>query len=180
MVGIPVALVRYLDIVSEYQPWFENGYFQTGEVPEDLLLPFGEFLQKHDLVPALGILRALLWLSDTLDTPTWHVLAVVGEPQLRAFGLGLAGPAFKWPGTYSSETLFDNVLDSMKEDVLLESTVSSSNRTDDGVSLNIQTPNGQRVVNAKKLLIAATPSPDNTAPWDLDSNEQAMFAKFSW
>lgn len=166
--------------MADYQPWFENGYFQTGEVPEDLLLPFGEFLEKHDLVPALGILRALLWLSDALNTPTFHVLAVVGQPQLSAFGLGLAGPSFKWPGTYSSETLFDNVLASIKDDVWLNSTVSSSQRTDTGVTLNITTPTGQKTVNAKKLLIAATPSSDNTAPWDLDETEQALFAKFHW
>lgn len=107
-------------------------------------------------------------------------MAVVGEPQINAFGLGLFGPSFKWPATYSSETLFDNVLASMKEDVLLESTVVSSQRSDDGVSLTVQTPSGQRSIQAKRLLIAATPSPDNTAPWDLDATEQELFGKFSW
>lgn len=179
--GIPIALLRYLDIVSDYQPWFENGYFQTGEMPEDLTLPFGDFLRKHDLEASLGILRNLLWLSDALNTPTFHVLSVVGEPQIRAFGLGLAGPAFKWPETYSSETLYDNVLSHLGQDVvLLESTIASSQRTDNGVTVTIQTPAGLKTVNAKKLLIAATPSPDNVGPWDLDDTEKALFGKFSW
>lgn len=162
--------------------WFENGYFQTGEVPEDLLLPFGEFLKKHDLEASLRILRDLLWLSDPLDTPTWHVMAVVGVHQINAFGLGLFGPSFKWPATYSSETLFDNVLASMRDDVLLESTVVASQRADgdDGVSLTVQTPTGQRAIRARRLLISATPSPDNVAPWDLDADESALFDKFSW
>lgn len=163
-----------------YRPWFENGYFQTGEVPEDLLLTFGEFLEKYDLGDSLGILRNLLWLSDPLNTPTWHVMSVVGEPQIKAFGLGLLGPSFKWPASYSSETLFDNVLTVMKEDVLLESTVVSSQRSDTGVNLTVQTPDGQRTVQAKRLLVAATPSPDNTAPWDLDATETDLFSKFSW
>lgn len=68
----------------------------------------------------------------------------------------------------------------MGDDVLLQSTVASSQRTDGGVSATIQTPSGQRTVQAKKLLIAATPSPDNTAPWDLDDNETTLFNKFSW
>lgn len=178
--GIPIALLKYLDIVSDYQPWFENGYFQTGEMPDDLTLPFGEFLEKHDLGASLGILRNLLWLSDALNTPTFHVLAVVGQPQIQAFGLGLAGPSFKWPETYSSETLFDNVLAHLGQDVLLESTIASSQRTDDGVTVNIQTPSGLKTVNAKKLLISATPSPDNVGPWDLDDTEKALFGKFSW
>lgn len=166
-----------------HRPWFENGYFQTGEVPEDLLLPFGEFLTKYDLSDSLGILRNLLWLSDPLNTPTWHVMAVVGEPQIKAFGLGLLGPSFKWPASYSSETLFDNVLDAMRDDVLLESTVVSSQRsTDAGVNLTVQTGSDgqQRAVRAKRLLVAATPSPDNTAPWDLDAAEADLFGRFAW
>ncbi|CAN8096594.1 unnamed protein product [Discula destructiva] len=178
--GIPIGLLRYISIVSDYQSWFENGYFQTGEMPEDLTLPFGDFLRKHHLEASLGILRNLLWLSDTLNTPTFHVLAVVGLPQLQAFGMGLAGPSFKWPETYSSETLFDNILPHLGQDVLLESTISSSNRTDDGVIVTVQTPSGPRTIQAKKMLIAATPSPDNTAPWDLDETEQGIFDKFSW
>lgn len=162
------------------RPWFENGYFQTGEVPDDLLLPFGEFLSKHDLEGSLGVLRNLLWLSDAINTPTWHVMAVVGEPQINAFGLGLAGPSFKWPETYSSETLFDNVLSFLGQDVRLQSTVISSERSDSGVNMTVQTQSGQQSVRAKKLLIAATPSPDNTAPWDLDATETDLFSKFSW
>lgn len=110
LLGIPIGLLRYLALAIEYQPWFENGYFQTGDVPEDLLLPFGEFLEKHDLGASLGILRNLLWLSDALNTPTWFVMSVVGKPQIAAFGLGITGPSFKWPETYSSETLFERVL----------------------------------------------------------------------
>lgn len=179
--GIPIALLRYLDIVSDYQPWFENGYFQTGEMPDDLTLPFGEFLDKYDLGASLGVLRNLLWLSDALNTPTFHVLAVVGAPQIQAFGLGLAGPSFKWPETYSSETLFDNVLSHLGPDVvLLESTIASSQRTDTGVTVTIQTPTGPKTVNAKKLLISATPSPDNVGSWDLDDTEKSLFGKFSW
>lgn len=107
-------------------------------------------------------------------------MAVVGEPQIRAFGLGLFGPSFKWPATSSSETLFDNVLASMAEDVLLQSTVTSSQRSDAGVTLTVQTPTGQRSITAKRLLVAAPPSPDNTPPWDLDATEQALFAKLAW
>lgn len=180
LIGIPVALAAYTTLAVQYQPWFENGYFQTGDVPEDLLLPFGDFLDKHDIGGALGILRNLLWLSDALATPTWHVLAVVGQPQIAAFGLGLTGPSFKWPGTGSSETLYDNVLSLISDDVLLQSTVSSSTRTDNGTILFVDTPTGPVIVNAKKLLIAATPSPDNVDPWDLDDTESELFSKFSW
>lgn len=179
-IGIPVALAGYTALAVQYQPWFENGYFQTGDVPEDLLLPFGEFLEKHDLAGALGILRNLLWLSDALDTPTWHVMAVVGQPQIAAFGLGITGPAFKWPATGSSETLYDNILTLLSDDVLLESTVSASTRSDNGTVLIVDTPSGVKKVNAKRVLFAATPSPDNVGPWDLDETEAALFDKFSW
>lgn len=177
---IPIALAKYIELAVQYQPWFENGYFQTGDVPADLLLPFGQFLEKYDMEGSLGILRNLLWLSDTLNTPTWHVMAVVGQPQLAAFGLGLLGPSFKWPETYSSETLYDNVLSLLGEDVLLQSTVASSQRSDNGINMTVQTPSGEKSVQAKRLLIAATPSPDNTGPWDLDETETTLFAKFSW
>lgn len=180
LLGIPISLAGYTALAVKYQPWFENGYFQTGDVPEDLLLPFGDFLKKYDIEGALGLLRNLLWLSDALTTPTWHVMAVVGQPQIAAFGLGLTGPAFKWPGTGSSETLFDNVLALMKDDVLLQSTVSSSTRSDNGSTLVVDTPSGQTTINAKKVLFAATPSPDNVGSWDLDETESDLFSKFQW
>ncbi|KAL6915273.1 hypothetical protein ACHAP8_010561 [Fusarium lateritium] len=180
LINSTVALIEYAALATKYQPWFENGYFKKGKIPEDLLLPFGEFLNKHSLGSSLAVLRTLIWLSDAVNTPTWFVMAVVGQPQLAALGFGLAGPSFKYPETYSSETLYDRVLELMRDDVLLESTVVSSGRKAKGVDLVVQTPNGKKYVKAKKLLVAATPSPDNTDAWDLDSNEKSIFSKFSW
>ncbi|KAF4452167.1 hypothetical protein F53441_4905 [Fusarium austroafricanum] len=174
------ALAEYAALAIKYQPWFENGYFKKGDVPKDLLLPFGQFLEKHDIAAALSILRTLIWFSDAVNTPTWNVMAVVGQPQLGAFGFGLTGPTFKWPSTYSSETLYDRVLDLIKDDVLLRSTVSWSKRTSEGVELVVQTPSGKKHIKAKKILFAATPSPDNVGAWDLDTQEKSLFSKFSW
>ncbi|EFX04245.1 FAD-dependent pyridine nucleotide-disulfide oxidoreductase [Grosmannia clavigera kw1407] len=180
LVGVPVAFLEYTSYAVKYQAWFANGYFQTGDVPDDLLLSFGDFLAKYDLGGSLGILRNLLWLSDALNMPTWFVMSVVGLPQIQAFGLGLIGPSFKWPATYSAETLYERVLDLLGDDVLLGSTVVSSQRSDSGVELTVQTPSGQKTVKAKKLLVAAPPSPNNVGSWDLDDNEALLFGKFSW
>ncbi|KAF5025454.1 hypothetical protein F66182_2477 [Fusarium sp. NRRL 66182] len=174
------STTSYSLLAAEYQPWFENGYFQTGDVPSDLLLPFGQYLEKNNLTGSLGILRNLLWVSDPLNTPAWFILAVAGAPQLSAFGLGLSGPPFQWFETNSAETLYDRVLNLLKHDVLLGSTVAWSRRSDSGVDLVVKTPTGRRRVKAKKLLIAATPSPDNVAPWDLNKKEKSLFSKFSW
>ncbi|KAF4965421.1 hypothetical protein FSARC_6772 [Fusarium sarcochroum] len=179
-VNATVALVQYSALAVKYQPWFENGYFQKGDVPEDLLLPFGEFLEKYNLGSSLAVLRNLVWLADAVDTPTWFVMAVVGQPQLAALGLGLTGPSFKFPATYNTETLYDRVLDLLRDDVLLESTVAWSRRTASCVDLVVKTPHGRKRVKAKKLLFAATPSPDNIPTWDLDKNEKSLFSKFSW
>ncbi|KAF5645818.1 amine oxidase [Fusarium tjaetaba] len=175
-----VALATYAALAIKYQPWFENGYFKKGEVPEDLLLPFGEFLEKYQLGSALSVLRTLIWLSDATHTPTWNVMAVVGEPQLAAFGFGLTGPSFKYPSTGSTLSLYDNVYNLIKDDVLLESTVAWSKRTSQGSELVVQTPSGKKTVKAKKVLFAATPSPDNVGTWDLDAKEKSLFSKFSW
>ncbi|KAF5978849.1 hypothetical protein FBULB1_5996 [Fusarium bulbicola] len=175
-----VALAIYAALAIKYQPWFENGYFKKGEVPEDLLLPFGEFLEKYQLGSALSFLRTLIWLSDATHTPTWNVMAVVGEPQLAAFGFGLTGPSFKYPSTGSTLTLYDNVYNLIKDDVLLESTVAWSKRTSQGSELVVQTPSGKKTIKAKKVLFAATPSPDNVGTWDLDTKEKSLFSKFSW
>jgi hypothetical protein len=68
----------------------------------------------------------------------------------------------------------------MGDDVLLQSTIASSRRTNKGVTVTVQTPFGQKTVHAKRILFAATPSPENIAPWDLDKNEKTLFNKFSW
>ncbi|KAG5818459.1 hypothetical protein H9Q74_010062 [Fusarium xylarioides] len=179
-VNSTVALATYAALAIKYQPWFENGYFKKGEVPEDLLLPFGEFLEKYQLRSALSLLRTLIWLSDATHTPTWNVMAVVGEPQLAALGFGLTGPSFKYPSTGSTLSLYDNVYNLIKDDVLLESTVAWSKRTSKGSELVVQTPSGKKTIKAKKVLFAATPSPDNVGTWDLDAKEKSLFSKFSW
>ncbi|GKU07905.1 fad dependent oxidoreductase [Fusarium langsethiae] len=68
VINSSVALIEYAALAAKYQPWFENGYFKKGKIPQDLLLPFGEFLNKYNLGSSLAVLRTLIWLSDAVNT----------------------------------------------------------------------------------------------------------------
>jgi hypothetical protein len=78
--------------------------------------------------------------------------------------------------------LYQKIQKLLGKDVMLNSIIGDSRRSDDGaevvvINLISQTPT---LVKAKRLLISFEPTPDNMEFLDTDEQEMAVFKKFQW
>lgn len=177
------ALRKYLGILEKYEhmvlPSYEN--FPTEDVPEDLTMPFRDFVAKYELEAAVSRIFQVtgLGMGDMLDQPAMYVMQTFGAPIVRSF-VGLAGSFV--PASGRNQELYDNIATVLGDDVLYTSRVVEASRGDEGVSLRIKTAGSTQhtIVNAKRVLISFQPTLDNLDGFDLDDAETDVFSKWLW
>jgi hypothetical protein len=175
------ALTKYAELCDLYADILIPGYwnFPPGDqIPEDLLLPFGEFVVKHDIVAALprifGVTGGGIGArEDFKKALTLYVMQIFGAPIARSF---LGGVPLFAPLTNNMD-LYVKIAASLGQDLLLESVVVDSERSDTGVKLVVQGKSGRKLIRAKRLLLAIQPTLGNLAPFDLDAQETTIFSK---
>ncbi|KAK1450550.1 FAD dependent oxidoreductase [Colletotrichum melonis] len=163
-------LANYLFATLNFDFLAEGAYDIPENVPEDLLLPFGQFVQKYNLTEVVQV----VWIfahgvGNLLETPTLYVLQNFGQPHL----LGLSSGYLYAPG--GNQQVYDKAGAFLGNDVLYSSTVVASKRSDDGVKAVVATSTGRKLIKAKKLLITIPPTIQNLAPFDLDDSETSVF-----
>ncbi|KAM0809096.1 putative Amine oxidase [Seiridium cardinale] len=176
--NVTAGLEKYLEICEQYEDLILPSYanFPTDDIPEDLLLPFGDFITKYGLeaiVPRVFQVTGL-GLGNIIDELTLYVMQTFGAPIVRTF-LGLAN---SWvPMTHRNQDLYDNIAALLADDVLYSSTVIQSQRSDSGVRLLVQNSQGEKtLIQAKRLLVSFSPTVANLAPYDLDQTEADIFS----
>lgn len=177
MVNLYNALVS-----NGYDNMTEPGFWNlpTGsEIPEDLLLPVGQFLAKYNATYALP----LLWASVGGGAGSRGIFdEVLTLTALQSFSASYI-KVYTGLSTYyhiqdGNQRLYDAIATVLGDDnVLLNSTVASATRNDTGVTLTVSTPSGTRTIVAEKLLLAVPPTRENLAPFDLNAEEQLHFSK---
>jgi hypothetical protein len=146
-------------------------------VPEDLLLPFGQFVAKYHLENvAYYIAQFAIGNGNVFQQPTVYILKAVSNDYIQSVVFGQAVV----PVTYDTHSLFERALTFLGSDALLSSTVTSAMRSNTGVKLVVNTPQGRKLIKAKKLLITAPPTIDNMKPFGLDTKEQNIFSQFQY
>lgn len=175
--NVTAGLQQYLEICELYEDLILPSYANfPSEIPEDLLLPFGDFVTKYgleEIVPRVFQVTGL-GLGNVVDELTLYVMQTFGAPIVRTF-LGLAS---SWvPTTKRNQDLYDSIAALLAGDVLYSSTVTQSYRSNDGVQLLVQdSSNATTLIKAKKLLISFSPTAANTEPFDFDDTEQDVFS----
>ncbi|KLU90854.1 hypothetical protein MAPG_09379 [Magnaporthiopsis poae ATCC 64411] len=178
------ALQKYVDTIAKYEnimmPGFEN-FPKAGEIPEDLLMPFGQFVAKYGIEASVPNMwdATVQGLGDPMHVPTLFVIQASGLPMARAL-LGTARSAV--PASGRLYDLYDAVAAFLGDDVLYSSTVVSSKRTETGVTLEVQRSKckSATTVKAKRLLVTMEPTPESMAPLDLDQAETDVFSKIGF
>ncbi|TPX12283.1 uncharacterized protein E0L32_006930 [Thyridium curvatum] len=178
------ALQRYLTALEKYEDMVLPGFFnfpkKGADIPEDLLMPFGEFALKYNMSAAVPQIwdSTAQGLADTMHVPALWVFQASGVPMVRALlGQGAAavpasGPLFE---------LFEAVAKFLGGDVLYSSTVVSASRSPGKVTLRVRSGSGELTcVQAKRLVVAMEPTPENMAPFALDDAERAVFDKIEY
>jgi hypothetical protein len=178
------AIQKFHDLAEEkgYDKMTQPGYWNLPpgpQIPEDLLLPIGEFVEKYDIKPLLSMMypstgggvgsrgdfEKIMTLTLMKSFPTAWVKAYLGIVQMYRVGNG-------------NQELYDKIASLLGDDVLYNSIVLSSERSEDGIKLVVKGSNGsEKLVVAKKLLLAIQPTRENLEPFDLSSYEKVLFSK---
>lgn len=144
--------------VSQY-PFLIGGYNLPDPVPEDLLLPFGEFLAKHNLEALANTAFAInQGIGNLLSATTLYMLKYLPKTTIDAF-VGLAPPPVT-SATFNIQALYNKAhtyLNTNNSNVLLSSTVLAIERSGPRVLIALLTPSGPKLIIAKKLVMAIQP-----------------------
>jgi hypothetical protein len=172
---VVTGLEAYYAQLEKYHD-LELGFFLPDPVPDDLLLPFGQFVAKY---PEIGNATYLIFsygqgLGDFLNQPTLYVFKNFGLDIIQDIASG-----FVVTKSNDNHEIYAHARKLLGEDVLLRShVVSTEQRDNNGIKLTVKTPGANKIIHAKKLLIAIPQKLNNLIPFDLDGNETSTFSEF--
>ncbi|RCI16038.1 hypothetical protein L249_2318 [Ophiocordyceps polyrhachis-furcata BCC 54312] len=176
------AVFAYWLRLSRFDFLAEGLYIDLPDpVPEELLQPFGDFIDKHKIPESvLDVVFAFASaVGNLFETPLLYVVKDFGIPQCRALLSGYITPV---KGMYE---IYRRAKDLLGEDnILFRSKASRVTRNEEeGVTtVVVVDEDGKPVVTvrAKQLLVTMPLTPDNTAPLDLTDSARALFRKWRW
>ncbi|KAH9895430.1 FAD/NAD(P)-binding domain-containing protein [Xylariomycetidae sp. FL2044] len=165
----------YLEVLAQL-PSLEDYEHLPDPIPEDLLLTWGEFVDKYNLSSvAFTIAQFATSNGNVFEQPALYILKVADTAYMQ----GIVAGEVLAPASYDTQSVFLKAQQELGADALLRSTVCDAERSDDGVQLVVETPGGKKLIKAGKLLVAAPPLLGNLAPLSLDQRESDLFAKFT-
>lgn len=151
----------------------------ANDIPEDLLMNFGDFVDKYNLTAALP----LLFMSNGLGMG--NLMNKMTMPVMQTFGAQMARVMTGAQSTYSpssgrNQDLYDAIAEFLGNKVYYNTRAISSTRSDDGVVVKVRNAvsGHESIIHAKKLLIAIEPVGTKLAAFDLDEHEKEVFGKF--
>jgi hypothetical protein len=176
------ALKKFLAVTEPYEQFFLPGYWNfpaPDKIPEDLLLPFEDFVKKYSLEAVVSQVFQVtgMGVGDMAKALTLYVLEAFGQPMIRGF-LGQAASFV--PSSKRNIALYEAIQTRLGKDVLYSTTVQQSLRTIIGHTLWVKdsTTGKNTIIIARKLLLAIEPTQANMEPFNLDPVEQFVLTKF--
>jgi hypothetical protein len=165
----------YLTELAKY-PYLEDGIELPDPVPEDLLLPWVDYIDKYNLQDsAMATLARPAIPGELLDIPALYVFNDLNYLMLHEEKGGAVVNANR-----DNSQLYRNALAELKEDVLLNSTVIAGERGTShrqGVRLVVQTPTGKKLIVAKQLVLAIPQTIENMKTFGLDKRENRILSQ---
>jgi hypothetical protein len=171
------AFTKYVQFLEQY-PRLNDGLFLPDPVPEDLLLPFGEFADKYDISASLNTMYEL-------DPAVGNFTTVPTVERIRTMGLSLVqqtATGFLTTAHHNNSEIYSKIQAELlsASSLLLNSEVVLTQRQDgsEGVQLVANAPEGRKLILAKKLLMTIPPKPKLLESFDLGAEEKAVFSSF--
>jgi hypothetical protein len=114
-------------------------------------------------------------VGDLLNLLTLYVFKLVGRDIIRDLQIG-----FLTTERQDNSELYEKATAELGQDVLLKSYVVAMNRDAAGAyaKVVVKTPDGLKLIQAKKIILTTPPKLYNLVGWDLSSNESSLFAQF--
>ena len=171
---VPAALPAYFEQINKYGP-IDTVIDLPDPVPHDLVAPFAEFVAKYDV----GSMVKLVFnygqgIGNILDLPALYSINTFGQGVVR----NILGGTFLTTAAHDNSLLYERATAALGENALLDSHVVGVERGADGVRVLVATPQGPRLILARKLVVAAPPLPRTFTGFDLDPFEAATFGQF--
>jgi hypothetical protein len=165
----------YLKQMQSYGDLFSApGYFLPDPIPEDLLLPFGEWLKKYPEAAAMAYEVFYTQAGNALELLTLNVMKYYSTLEFTTGRL--------YTKNRGNQIIYNTAYNKLNgtENVFLDSTIQKVTRTEDGVVAVISRPCGTQTIRAKKLVMAIRPRYADLAPFlDLRSNEINITKQFA-
>ncbi|KAI9785128.1 MAG: hypothetical protein M1839_000766 [Geoglossum umbratile] len=172
------ALAAYVVQLEKY-PYLDTGYNLPDPVPEDLLIPFKDFVKKYNLAPMAPFSQVGGGYADIIEQPTLYTMKLLGRDLARSIVEGFVTTAAHDNGAlYEAATAELTAASSL----LLSSTILSVTRNCDGkgsAAIVVQTPTGKKLIKARKIVVAIPPRLSNFPGWDLDGTEKGVFGTYT-
>lgn len=165
----------YLTELAKY-PYLNDGIELPDPVPEDLLLPWIEYISKHNLQHSdMAILARPAVPGHILNTTALYVFNYLNKLMLHE----QSGAAVV-NGNRDNSQLYRNAMTELQHHILLNSTVIAGSRSTSrrlGVRLGVQTPTGKKLIVAKQLLNALPQTMENMRNFGLDNRERRILSR---
>jgi len=169
------ALVAYEDQLAKY-PFLANGFNLPTPIPADLLLTWGDFLEKYQLEGlSYTAFTVLEGIGNILAQPTLYVMKYLALSTVENLLTG----DFLTTVHHNNHELYDKALIELGSSALVSSNVTSVIRDSDSVEVTVSTPAGPKLVKASQLLIAIQPKLESLSFLDLNVEERYLFGKFN-
>lgn len=173
-----MALMKYAQVLKKYA-YISEGYGGIPDpVPQELIEPFGKFVEDNELQAAVPIIWIFAFgVGNVLKAPTLLVIKDFGLLQINDLFTG----GFLTTSNHNNSELYHKAATLLGKDVLYGSTVLERTWDDkDNNLIRIATPTGTKMVRARRLLISIPPTLANMQPFNLDVAEQKLFGKWTW
>lgn len=172
------ALSRYAAHLEQY-PSLSEGYVFPLPVPDDLLLPFGEFAVKYNYTAMISsVWQISQGYGDLLSLPTLYVVKGFGPEVVRGLFTGYLTTL-----RHNNHEVYERALDYLGSgaNVLLRSSIVAMARDprEPFVYAVVATPSGYKLLRVKQFLFTLPPKLECLTGFDLDEEEVALFSEFT-
>ena len=171
--NISTALAAYGAQAAKYA-YLEEGFDLPDPVPADLLLSFEDFAKKYSLQDIVDFaINFAQGTGDLLSKPVIYLIKYIGVGVLQDLQSG-----FLVTARHDNSQVYDSAQAELGQDVLLNSRVIATDRSSNGAKVLVKTPNGIKLIIAKKVLLTIPPLLNNLAGFDLSESEKSLFSQF--
>ncbi|KAG8169492.1 hypothetical protein KVR01_000237 [Diaporthe batatas] len=167
-----IAIQRYGEYLAANFSTVYPGYYLPDPVPEDLYMPWGDFMSKHGFGGIANLINTIIQPAEAWKEPALFPLKLLSLDPLRGITTG-----FKV--TRDVNDLYRSAASILGNSVYYNSSVITLCRSKSGVEAIVRTPTGLKRFVAKKLLMATPPVSANFLGWDLSNEETELFDKFT-
>lgn len=170
------ALGKYFQLVLQYPFLGYEGIHLPTPVPEELLIPFGDFVTKYGLqveIPTIWTFAHAIGVI--LNAPSIYVIQKFGIQHLTA----LFNNCWVVPSNFFNFEVYLKAGGLLGSHVLFNTTLFNVNHQDNGhQEIIVQAPSGPKLIRTKKILVTIPPTLDNMEAFSLTNTEKQLF--YQW